>query len=94
MLNPSGEEDPKLPSILSDVPTWQAPTLVLHGQLDPLVSVQQANLLRDALKATNIPYELVIYPYYGHVIPRENVEKEATAFPRETSGSACRADAS
>src|SRR4029434_8105257 len=66
MLNPSGEEDPKLPSILSDVPTWQAPTLVLHGQLDLLVLVQQAYLLRDALKAANIPYELVIYPYYGH----------------------------
>jgi dipeptidyl aminopeptidase/acylaminoacyl peptidase len=94
MLNPSGEEDPKLPSILSDVPTWQAPTLVLHGQLDSLVSVEQANLLRDALKATNIPYKLVIYPYYGHVIPREDVEKEAAAFLRETSGSACRADAS
>lgn len=94
MLNPSGEEDPKLPSILSDVPTWQAPTLVLHGELDPLVSVQQAYLLRDALKAANLPYKLVIYPYYGHVIPRENVEKEATAFLRETSGSACRGDAS
>jgi dipeptidyl aminopeptidase/acylaminoacyl peptidase len=94
MLNPSGEEDPKLPSILSDVPTWQAPTLVLHGELDLLVFVQQAYLLRDALKATNIPYELVIYPYHGHVIPRENVEKEATAFLKETSGSACRGDAS
>ena len=68
MLNPNGEENPKLPSILSDVSTWHAPTLVLHGELDPLVSIQQANLLRDALKAANIPYELVIYPYYGHVI--------------------------
>lgn len=94
MLNPSGEEDPKLPSILSDIPTWQAPTLVLHGEVDYLVFVQQAYLLRDALKAANIPYELVIYPYYGHVIPRENVEKEATAFLKETSGSACRGDAS
>jgi hypothetical protein len=28
------------------------------------------------------------------VIPREDVEKEATAFLRETSGSACRADIS
>ena len=94
MLNPSGEDDPKLISILPDVSTWHAPTLLIHGELDFLVFVQQAYLLRDALKATNIPYELVIYPYYGHVIPRENVEKEATAFLKETSGSACRADAS
>jgi dipeptidyl aminopeptidase/acylaminoacyl peptidase len=94
MLNPSGEEDPKLPNILSDVPTWQAPTLVLHGQLDSLVSVQQANVLRDTLETAKNPYRLVLYPYYGHVIPRENVEKEATAFLKETSGSACRADAS
>ena len=94
MLNPSGDEDPKLISILPEVSTWHAPTLLLHGELDLLVFVQQAYLLRDALKATNIPYELVIYPYYGHVIPRENVEKEATAFLRETSGSACRGDAS
>ena len=94
MLNPSGEEDPKLISILPEVSTWHAPTLLIHGELDLLVFVQQAYLLRDALKAANIPYELVIYPYYGHVIPREDVEKEATAFLRQTSGSACRADAS
>jgi dipeptidyl aminopeptidase/acylaminoacyl peptidase len=90
MLNPSGEEDPKLPSILSDVPTWQAPTLVLHGQLDPLVSVQQANLLRASLEAAKKPNRLVLYPYYGHVIPREAVKKAATAFFEETSGPACR----
>jgi dipeptidyl aminopeptidase/acylaminoacyl peptidase len=94
MLNPTGEEDPKLPSILPDVSTWRAPTLLIHGEVDYLVFVQQAYLLRDALKAANIPYELVIYPYHGHVIPRENVEKEATAFLKETSGSACRGDAS
>jgi dipeptidyl aminopeptidase/acylaminoacyl peptidase len=94
MLNPSGEEDPKLISILPEVSTWHAPTLLIHGELDLLVFVQQAYLLRDALKAANIPYELVIYPYYGHVIPREDVEKEAIAFLDETSGSACRVDAS
>jgi dipeptidyl aminopeptidase/acylaminoacyl peptidase len=94
MLNPSGDEDPKLISILPEVSTWHAPTLLIHGEVDYLVFVQQAYLLRDALKAANIPYELVIYPYYGHVIPRESVEKEATAFLKETSGSACRGDAS
>ena len=80
MLNPTGEEDPKLPSILPDVSTWRAPTLLIHGEVDYLVFVQQAYLLRDALKATNIPYELVIYPYHGHVIPRENVKKKRPPF--------------
>jgi len=94
MLNPSGEEDPKLISILPEVSTWHAPTLVLHGELDPLVSVQQANLLRDTLEAAKIAYQLVIYPYYGHLIPREEVQKKATAFLEETSGSACRGDTS
>jgi dipeptidyl aminopeptidase/acylaminoacyl peptidase len=94
MLNPSGEENPKLISILPDVFTWHAPTLVVHGELDPLVSVQQANLMRDALKATNIPYQLVIYPYYGHLLPRHHVQNQAVAFLEETSGSACRAAAS
>lgn len=94
MLNPSGEADPKLISLLPEVSTWHAPTLLLHGELDLLVFVQQAYLLRDTLEATKKPYRLVLYPYYGHVIPREDVEKEATAFLKENSGSACRAGAS
>jgi dipeptidyl aminopeptidase/acylaminoacyl peptidase len=47
MLNPSGEANPKLISILPEVSTWHAPTLLLHGGKDTLVSVQQANLLRE-----------------------------------------------
>ena len=34
MLNPSGDEDPKLISILPEVSTWHAPTLLLHGELE------------------------------------------------------------
>ncbi len=34
MLNPSGEQNPKLISILPEVSTWHAPTLVLHGGED------------------------------------------------------------
>ena len=80
MLNPSGDEDPKLISILPEVSTCHAPTLLLHGELDLLVFVQQAYLLRDALKATNIPYELVIYPYYGHVIRGKTSKKKRPPF--------------
>src|SRR5215469_11528367 len=56
MLNPAGERNPKLISILPEVSTWHAPTLVLHGGKDALVSVQQANLLRDSLEAAKKPY--------------------------------------
>src|SRR5215510_8249687 len=91
MLNPNGEKNPKLINILPEVPTWHAPTLVLHGGKDSLVSVQQANLLRDSLEAARKPYHFVLYPNNGHHLPPEDVRKKATAFLEETSGSACRA---
>jgi dipeptidyl aminopeptidase/acylaminoacyl peptidase len=91
MLNPSGEQNPKLISILPEVPTWHAPTLVLHGEKDLLVSVQQANLLRDSLEAARKPYHFVLYPNNGHRLPPEDVRKKATVFLEEKSGSACRA---
>jgi dipeptidyl aminopeptidase/acylaminoacyl peptidase len=89
MLNPNGEKNPKLISILPEVPTWHAPTLVLHGEKDFLVSVQQANLLRDSLEAARKPYHFVLYPNNGHHLPPEDVRKKATAFLEENSGSAC-----
>ena len=55
MLNPNGEQNPKLVSILPQVPTWRAPTLVLHGGKDLLVSVQQANLLSESWRAPTNP---------------------------------------
>jgi len=91
LLNPSGERNPKLMSILPEVPTWHAPTLVLHGGEDSLVSVQQANLLRDSLEAAKKPYRFVLYPNSGHRLPPEDVRKKAATFLREISGSACRA---
>jgi len=93
MLNPNGEQNPKLVSILPQVPTWRAPTLLLHGGEDWLVSVQQANLLRDSLEAATKPYRFVLYPNNGHRLPPEDVRRKAIAFLAETSGSACRASA-
>jgi len=90
MLNPNGEENPKLISILPEVSTWYAPTLVLHGEKDSLVSVKQANLLRDSLEAARKPYRFVLYPDNGHRLPVEDVRKKTTAFLEENSGSACR----
>ena len=90
LLNPSGEENPKLISVLSEVSTWPAPTLVFHGEKDSLISVQQANLLRDSLETAKKPYRFVLYPNNGHRLPLEDVRKKATAFLEENSGSACR----
>ena len=93
MLNPNDEQNPKLISILPQVPTWRAPTLVLHGGKDLLVSVQQANLLSESLEGANKPYRFVLYPNDGHRLPVEDVRRKATAFLAETSGAACRAAA-
>jgi dipeptidyl aminopeptidase/acylaminoacyl peptidase len=90
LLNPNGEQNPKLISILPEVSTWHAPTLVLHGEKDSLVSVQQAYLLSESLEAAKTPYRLVLYPDSGHRLPPEDVRKKATAFLEENSGSACR----
>src|SRR5215475_508712 len=93
MLNPNGEKNPKLISILPEVSTWYAPTLVLHGGKDSLVSVQQANLLRDSLEAAKKPYQFVLYPNDGHRLPTEDVRKVSAAFLKENSGAACRTNA-
>ena len=55
MLNPTGEENSKLISILPEVSTWSAPTLVLHGEKDFLIPVKQATLLRDSLEIAKKP---------------------------------------
>ena len=91
ILNPNGDENPKLISILPEVSTWHAPTLVLHGGKDSVVSVQQANLLRDSLEAAKKPYQFVLYPNSGHLLPVEDVRQKTTAFLKENSGSACQA---
>jgi dipeptidyl aminopeptidase/acylaminoacyl peptidase len=93
MLNPNGEENPKLISILPQVSTWRAPTLLLHGGKDSLVSVQQAHLLRDSLEAAHKRYRFVLYPDSGHRLPSKDIRRKATAFLEENSGSACHARA-
>ena len=70
---------------------WHAPTLILHGEEDPVVSVQQANLLSESLEAAKKPYRFVLYPHSGHRLPAEDVRSKETTFLAETSGSACHA---
>ena len=42
------------------------PTLIIHGDADKLVPIQQAHLVIDKLKELNVPAELVVKPGAGH----------------------------
>jgi len=42
------------------------PTLILHGDADPTVPVEEAHHLQQMLEKRNVPYELQIYPGVGH----------------------------
>jgi acetyl esterase/lipase len=83
MLNPSGEEIRSSSASCPQVSTWRAPTLLLHGGKDLLVSVQQANLLRESLEVANKPYRFVLYPNNGHRLPVEDVRKKAPPFSKK-----------
>lgn len=42
------------------------PVLILHGEADPTVPVEEAYHLQKVLEKKNIPYEMQIYPGAGH----------------------------
>lgn len=42
------------------------PTLLLHGEVDPVVPVTEAQKMAALLKRLGAPYELKIYPGQGH----------------------------
>lgn len=44
----------------------KTPTLIVHGELDPCVPINQAYAFYRALQEQHIPTELVIYPREGH----------------------------
>jgi carboxymethylenebutenolidase len=47
------------------------PVLILHGEADPTVPVEEAYQLRELLEKKNIPYEIRIYPGAGHGFANE-----------------------
>jgi dipeptidyl aminopeptidase/acylaminoacyl peptidase len=89
MLNPNGENDPKLFSVLTEVSKWDAPTLILHGSRDTLIPVNQALALRDALHRLGKPHRFVLFPESGHRLPPGEVGAKSVSFIRENIGSAC-----
>lgn len=44
-------------------------TLILHGDADTTIPVQEAYDLRDLLEKKQVPYEMKIYPGIGHGFP-------------------------
>lgn len=44
------------------------PTLVLHGEEDPVVPVAEAHKLEKLLKGAGVPFEINIYPGQGHTL--------------------------
>lgn len=88
-LNPNGDSNPKLFSVLPEVSQWKAPTLILHGGNDQLVPTNQAFLLHDRLEALGKPHRFAIFPEAGHRLPSDGVKEEVLSFLTQHVGSAC-----
>lgn len=89
MLNPNGDASPQLINLLNEGSKWRAPTLILHGEQDKLVPVNQSLLLRDQLKAAGTYHQLELYPDHGHFLPRAKVREQTVNFLREIGAPAC-----
>ena len=57
-------------SPLTYIEATSPPFLIQHGAADVLVSPKQSQELYDALRAKNVPAELVIYPGVAHDFAR------------------------
>lgn len=57
----------------------QIPTLIIHGDKDEVVPIQQAYILENALKAKGAQYKMIVIPGAGHLITKLP-EDEKTVF--------------
>ncbi|MBV8557099.1 MAG: dienelactone hydrolase family protein [Planctomycetaceae bacterium] len=60
-----------LPELAAATLRRMPPTLILHGDADPIVPVEEAHKLRRLFDAKQIRYELKIYPGQGHGFTRD-----------------------
>ena len=61
-------------SAISSAGSITTPTLILHGENDPCVPVNQAYEFYRALRERHVPVELAVYPREGHgVVERDHV---------------------
>ncbi len=54
------------------------PVLILHGQCDDTVPVQESYALAKLLRSKGLPYEIHIYPGQGHTFDK-NAQQDASA---------------
>lgn len=55
-----------LPDLFAEAAAHLPPTLILHGEADPVVPVSEARKLEQMLKAYGRPYTMHLYPGQGH----------------------------
>jgi len=55
----------------------QTPTLIIHGQEDSDVPINQAHAFYRALRERNVPVEFVIYPREGHGLAEREHRKDS-----------------
>ena len=67
-----GDFDPALASPVTYVSPDDPPFLLLHGEADRLVPIEQSQILLAALQTANVPAELVIVSNAGHSFKSEN----------------------
>jgi carboxymethylenebutenolidase len=67
LANWSGDEANVYEHSVHNTITHLPPTIILHGALDPISSVDSAYALQSMLQSFGAPYELEIYPNEGHV---------------------------
>ena len=65
-------------SPITHVSADDPPTLILHGDADKLVPIQQAQLVVDQLKAAGVDAKLVVKPGAGHGWP--GIDKDISTF--------------
>jgi len=53
------------------------PVLILHGEADPTVPVEEAYQLQKLLEKKGIPYEIKIYPGAGHGFEDQTIWRDA-----------------
>jgi carboxymethylenebutenolidase len=53
------------------------PVLILHGEADPTVPVEEAYRLQRLLVKKGIPYEMKIYPGAGHGFEDQTIWRDA-----------------
>jgi acetyl esterase/lipase len=62
-----------LGSVLGHIDAKDPPFLIMHGDADTTVSIDQSKLLDAALKAKGVPDEFIVVPGATHVFPTTNV---------------------